>query len=104
MSAYAIEHCETKSAVPYIYGSLSVLSLINIHEMGAPCWKLTPEEIQICFHNAICCDCILCMFQEADLVLLVGTNPRFEAPLVNTRIRKRLVEINVFGVTCITYC
>ena len=32
-----------------------------------------------------------CIFfpQEADLVLLIGTNPRFEAPLVNTRIRKR---------------
>lgn len=27
--------------------------------------------------------------QDADLVLLIGTNPRFEAPLVNTRIRKR---------------
>jgi NADH dehydrogenase (ubiquinone) Fe-S protein 1 len=26
--------------------------------------------------------------EEADLVLLVGTNPRYEAPLVNTRIRK----------------
>jgi NADH-quinone oxidoreductase subunit G len=27
--------------------------------------------------------------EQADLVLLVGTNPRLEAPLVNTRIRKR---------------
>jgi NADH dehydrogenase (ubiquinone) Fe-S protein 1 len=26
--------------------------------------------------------------EEADLVLLVGTNPRFEAPLLNSRIRK----------------
>jgi len=26
--------------------------------------------------------------EEADLLLLVGTNPRFEAPLLNTRIRK----------------
>ena len=26
--------------------------------------------------------------EDADLVLLVGTNPRFEAPLLNTRIRK----------------
>lgn len=26
--------------------------------------------------------------EEADLVLLIGTNPRFEAPLVNARIRK----------------
>lgn len=29
--------------------------------------------------------------EEADVVLLVGTNPRFEAPLFNARIRKRLV-------------
>ena len=27
--------------------------------------------------------------EEADLLLLVGTNPRYEAALVNTRIRKR---------------
>ena len=26
--------------------------------------------------------------EEADLVLLIGTNPRFEAPLVNARLRK----------------
>ena len=26
--------------------------------------------------------------QDADLVLLIGTNPRFEAPLINARIRK----------------
>lgn len=25
---------------------------------------------------------------EADLVLFVGTNPRFEAPLINARVRK----------------
>ena len=31
--------------------------------------------------------------EETDVVLLVGTNPRFEAPLFNARIRKRLVII-----------
>eukprot|EP00730_Choanoeca_flexa_P005259 TRINITY_DN11917_c1_g2_i1.p1 TRINITY_DN11917_c1_g2~~TRINITY_DN11917_c1_g2_i1.p1 ORF type:complete len:733 (+),score=259.80 TRINITY_DN11917_c1_g2_i1:38-2200(+) len=30
--------------------------------------------------------------EEADLVLLVGTNPRFEASLVNTRLRKAWVQ------------
>jgi len=30
--------------------------------------------------------------EEADAVLLVGTNPRLEAPLVNTRIRKAWIE------------
>lgn len=30
--------------------------------------------------------------EEADLVLLVGTNPRFEAPLFNTRIRKSYIH------------
>ncbi len=30
--------------------------------------------------------------EEADLILLVGTNPRWEAPLVNARIRKRYLK------------
>lgn len=30
--------------------------------------------------------------EEADYVLLVGTNPRYEAPLLNTRIRKGFVH------------
>ncbi|KAL1139898.1 hypothetical protein AAG570_006875 [Ranatra chinensis] len=35
--------------------------------------------------------------EEADLALLVGTNPRFEAPLFNSRIRKAFIhnELNV---------
>jgi NADH dehydrogenase (ubiquinone) Fe-S protein 1 len=35
--------------------------------------------------------------EEADLVLLIGTNPRFEAPLFNSRIRKayRQQELDV---------
>uniref|UniRef100_A0A1L8E1A1 NADH-ubiquinone oxidoreductase 75 kDa subunit, mitochondrial n=1 Tax=Nyssomyia neivai TaxID=330878 RepID=A0A1L8E1A1_9DIPT len=35
--------------------------------------------------------------EEADLVLLIGTNPRYEAPLLNTRLRKGYVhnELNV---------
>lgn len=31
--------------------------------------------------------------EEADVLLLVGTNPRFEAPLFNARIRKRFVSL-----------
>lgn len=30
--------------------------------------------------------------EEADAVLLIGTNPRYEAPLVNTRLRKAYVH------------
>lgn len=30
--------------------------------------------------------------EEADLVLLIGTNPRLEAPLLNSRIRKGYVH------------
>lgn len=35
--------------------------------------------------------------EEADLVLLVGTNPRFEAPLFNARLRKGYIhnDLNV---------
>ncbi|XP_014292532.1 NADH-ubiquinone oxidoreductase 75 kDa subunit, mitochondrial [Halyomorpha halys] len=39
--------------------------------------------------------------EEADVILLVGTNPRFEAPLVNSRIRKSWVhnelEVGLIG-------
>lgn len=37
---------------------------------------------------------ILCIsgLEEADLILLIGTNPRYEAPLINTRIRKSYVH------------
>jgi NADH-quinone oxidoreductase subunit G len=38
--------------------------------------------------------------EEADLCLLIGTNPRFEAPLVNARLRKRHLQ-GGFGVAAI---
>lgn len=31
--------------------------------------------------------------EQADLVLLIGTNPRYEAPVLNARIRKALVDV-----------
>ncbi len=30
--------------------------------------------------------------EKADLVLLIGTNPRFEAPVFNARIRKSFIQ------------
>ena len=30
--------------------------------------------------------------EDADVVLLIGTNPRYEAPLVNTRLRKGYIH------------
>lgn len=30
--------------------------------------------------------------ENADLILLIGTNPRYEAPLLNSRIRKAYVH------------
>ena len=30
--------------------------------------------------------------EDADLLLLIGSNPRYEAPLVNTRIRKSIIH------------
>uniref|UniRef100_H3CM38 NADH-ubiquinone oxidoreductase 75 kDa subunit, mitochondrial n=1 Tax=Tetraodon nigroviridis TaxID=99883 RepID=H3CM38_TETNG len=39
--------------------------------------------------------------EEADLLLLVGTNPRYEAPLFNARIRKRFLENNVDLMICL---
>lgn len=34
----------------------------------------------------------LAAIEEADLVLFIGTNPRFEAPLLNTRVRKSWIN------------
>ena len=42
--------------------------------------------------NSSCVKPIATIFQEADVLLIVGANPRFEAPLINARIRKRLVD------------
>ena len=33
--------------------------------------------------------------EEADAVLLIGTNPRREAPVLNARIRKRWLQANI---------
>jgi len=46
--------------------------------------------------------------EEADYILLVGTNPRFEAPLVNTRIRKAVRQfgakvVNIGSAEDLTY-
>ena len=39
--------------------------------------------------------------EEADAILLIGSNPRWEAPLINARIRKRFLtgQLQVFGVS-----
>ena len=46
--------------------------------------------------------------EQADAILIVGSNPRFEAPLVNTRIRKTWIEgnlnVGMIGEACdLTY-
>lgn len=33
--------------------------------------------------------------EECDLLLLIGTNPRYEAPLFNARIRKRCLIVSI---------
>ena len=42
----------------------------------------------------------LAAIEEADLVLFIGTNPRFEAPLLNTRVRKRYL-ISCWNIICV---
>lgn len=37
--------------------------------------------------------------EECDLLLLVGTNPRYEAPLFNARIRKRYTRTSLYEMT-----
>lgn len=38
------------------------------------------------------CNSTIAALEEADAVLLIGTNPRYEAPLVNTRLRKGYIH------------
>lgn len=38
--------------------------------------------------------------EEADVVLLIGTNPRLEAPLLNTRLRKAYVHNELEVLYC----
>lgn len=39
--------------------------------------------------------------KDSDLLLIIGSNPRFEAPLVNARIRKRWVWLQRVGFSLI---
>ena len=46
--------------------------------------------------------------EDADVILLVGTNPRLEAPVLNARLRKRwmagALKVGVIGEACdLTY-
>ena len=43
------------------------------------------------------------VFQDADVLLIVGANPRYEAPLVNARIRKGWVNMMYSSVLCFNY-
>ncbi|XP_036318118.1 NADH-ubiquinone oxidoreductase 75 kDa subunit, mitochondrial [Rhagoletis pomonella] len=38
------------------------------------------------------CNSTIADLEEADAVLLIGTNPRYEAPLINTRLRKSYIN------------
>lgn len=42
--------------------------------------------------------------EQADLVLLIGTNPRYEAPVLNARIRKGYVEYLMDIFNQFNYC
>ncbi|KAF6002913.1 hypothetical protein F1559_000677 [Cyanidiococcus yangmingshanensis] len=43
------------------------------------------------FRYAYCANTTLAGLEQADVILLVGTNPRLEAPLLNTRLRKAVI-------------
>ena len=43
---------------------------------------------------AYCFNTTISLIEQSDFCLLIGTNPRIEASMVNTRIRKRYLEGN----------
>lgn len=73
------EHLESP---PYLHSS----PLLNSHPLS---------YISFCYSTDLRSNYLLntkiAGVEEADVLLLVGTNPRFEAPLFNARIRKRFV-------------
>jgi len=54
-----------------------------------PMWNMSPVVYSTDLRSNYLLNTPIASVEEADLLLLVGTNPRFEAPMYNTRIRKR---------------
>lgn len=90
---------KSKGKIAAVVGGLTdVESLVSLKDLLAKLdSKLLATEIKLpkqCFghRSTYILNTPLADIETADEILLVGTNPRYEAPLLNTRIRKSYVH------------
>lgn len=97
---------ETHAVIgPYV-DVAAALELRNQFYRWFPSGQISVQEqargIPTDFQHAYRCNATLPMLEEADAVLLVGTDPRKEAPLLNSRLRKGVLHrgMDVASVGC----
>lgn len=98
-----LQDAESLKAAKDLFSSLGVKNLDcrQAGEAFGPVSANTPREAWL-FNSGIA------GIEEADVILLIGTNPRLEAPLINARIRKSWLkgktQVAVIGEACdLTY-
>jgi NADH-quinone oxidoreductase subunit G len=65
-----------------------------LNRLGSPhmdC-RQVGEQIDSSLRSAYLFNTTIAGIEEADFCLLIGTNPRYEAPIINARLRKRYVQ------------
>lgn len=99
---------ETHAVVgPYV-DVASALELRNQFYRWFPCGQIHVQEqargIPTDFRHAYMLNTTLPMLEEADVALLIGADPRKEAPLLNARLRKGVLHrgLSVASVGCAT--
>ncbi len=75
----------------------AMLALKNLWQaLGSPHLDCRQDAIYLPYHQRshYLCNTPIADFEKADCVLLVGTNPRLESPLLNARLRKGYLKHN----------
>ncbi|BAM80927.1 NADH dehydrogenase I iron-sulfur protein 75kDa subunit [Cyanidioschyzon merolae strain 10D] len=79
--------CESIAALRRIFYSMFPEGTAFVHVQGHANTGTPPTD----FRYAYCANTTLAGLEHADVILLVATNPRVEAPLLNNRIRKAVL-------------
>jgi NADH dehydrogenase/NADH:ubiquinone oxidoreductase subunit G len=79
--------CESMAALRRIFYGMFPDGTAHVHVQGHGHTAVPPTD----FRYAYCANTTLAGLEQADVILLIGTNPRLEAPLLNTRIRKAVL-------------
>ncbi|KAJ3287659.1 NADH dehydrogenase (ubiquinone) 78K chain precursor, 5-prime end [Borealophlyctis nickersoniae] len=92
MAAYAGQLADAESLVA-LKDLFNTLGSENLRLDGRNLEKTSPKIVD--FRSNYVFNETINGVEEADLLLLVGTNPRHEAPIINTRIRKAYLHNNL---------